>query len=51
MKISLETINKGLRFVGLVLVVGMSVENNDEPTFLWLESAKGYDARTKKTVA
>jgi len=48
MKIKLDAINSMLRYVGLVLVVGMSIEDNDEPTILWLESAKGYDARTKK---
>jgi hypothetical protein len=43
----LDKINKILRTIGFVLVVGMDVDG-DGPTKLWLESARKYDARTQK---
>ena len=44
-KIRLSNINSVLRKFGLVLVVSFG---DNDPTQLWIERAKTYDARTQR---
>lgn len=45
MKLDLSSINRVLRKVGLVLVVGVDCDEHKEPTWLALMRVKAYEAQ------
>lgn len=46
---NIATINTYLRYINLVLVVGMDPDpKSDVDTRIWIETASGYDRRTKR---
>ncbi len=48
--ITLASLNRWLRYIGLVLVI--QIDNEHQlPTRLWLERAQSYDRRTQKVKA
>lgn len=46
--IELWSINRWLRKVGLVFVIAVPTEGSDEPTRLWIQTAKKYDEDCKR---